>query len=127
MMPRAHEPCFRRRQTKRLMAQLVGGNKNDIHLTLDYSRYMRPVVRALAPTFRYWMQTEVHVYAFSVAANVLLSFFPFLIVSVTLSRVLFDQKTTVAAIDFALRDYFPDSLGHFLLRNLPVGRPPECV
>jgi hypothetical protein len=35
----------------------------------------------LAPTFRYWMQTEVHVYAFSVAANVLLSFFPFLIVT----------------------------------------------
>ncbi len=28
----------------------------------------------LAPTFRYWMRTEVHVYAFSVAANVLLSF-----------------------------------------------------
>ena len=23
----------------------------------------------IAPTFRYWMQTEVHVYAFSVAAN----------------------------------------------------------
>ena len=28
--------------------------------------------RALRPTFRYWMKTEVHVYAFSVAANVLL-------------------------------------------------------
>ncbi len=87
----------------------------------------RKVFGALVPTFRYWMQTEVHVYAFSVAANVLLAFFPFLIVSVTLSRILFDQKTTVAAIDFALRDYFPDSLGHFLLRNLPLGRPPEVV
>ena len=48
------------------------------------------IFRALALTFRYWMQTEVHVYAFSIAANVLLSFFPFLIVSVTLSRLLFD-------------------------------------
>jgi len=85
--------------------------------------------RALVPTFRYWMQTEVHVYAFSVAANVLLSFFPFLIVSITLSRLLFDQKTTIAAIDFALRDYFPDSLGHFLHNNLPVvgQRPVELV
>lgn len=85
--------------------------------------------RAVTPTFRYWMQTEVHVYAFSVAANVLLSFFPFLVVSVTLSRLLFDQKTTVAAIDFALRDYFPDSLGHFLHNNLPVvgQRPTELV
>jgi membrane protein len=85
------------------------------------------IFRGLALTFRYWMQTEVHVYAFSVAANVLLSFFPFLIVSVTLSRILFDQRTTVAAMDFALRDYFPDSLGHFLLRNLPLGRPPEFI
>lgn len=82
---------------------------------------------ALIPTFRYWMQTEVHVYAFSVAANVLLSFFPFLIVSITLSRVFFDQRTTLAAIDFALRDYFPDSLGHFLLNNLPLRRPPEAL
>jgi YihY family inner membrane protein len=81
----------------------------------------------LLPTCRYLMQTEVHVYAFSVAANVLLSFFPFLIVSVTLSRLLFDQRTTVAAIDFALRDYFPDSLGHFLHNNLPQGGKPELL
>ncbi|MGH9612567.1 MAG: hypothetical protein ACRD4P_05755 [Bryobacteraceae bacterium] len=36
--------------------------------------------RVTHPTVRYWMATEVHVYAFSVAANLLLSFFPFLIV-----------------------------------------------
>ena len=41
---------------------------------------MRRLATGLGLTFRYWMQTEVHVYAFSVAANVLLSFFPFLIV-----------------------------------------------
>ena len=78
-------------------------------------------------TFRYWMRTEVHVYAFSVAANVLLSFFPFLIVSMTLSRIFFDQRTTLAAIDFALRDYFPDSLGHFLLNNLPSTASSEVL
>ncbi len=33
------------------------------------------IFRGLALTFRYWMQTEVHVYAFSVAANVLLCLF----------------------------------------------------
>jgi predicted membrane metal-binding protein len=43
-------------------------------------------VRACAPTLRYWMETEVHVYAFSIAANVLLSFFPFLIIIVSLCR-----------------------------------------
>jgi uncharacterized BrkB/YihY/UPF0761 family membrane protein len=86
---------------------------------------MRRVSSAIGPTLRYWMQTEVHVYAFSVAANVLLCFFPFLIVSVSVARIFFDQQTTVAAIDFALRDYFPDALGRFLHNNLPQRRPAE--
>ena len=73
------------------------------------------------------MRTEVHVYAFSVAANVLLSFFPFLIVSVSLAQVFFNRATTVAAIDFALRDYFPDALGQFLHNNLPARRPAELL
>ncbi len=81
--------------------------------------------RALAPTFRYWMQTEVHVYAFSIAANVLLSFFPFLIVSLSLSRIFFNYQTTVAAIDFALRDYFPNVFSQYLHNNLPQRRTPE--
>jgi membrane protein len=85
------------------------------------------VTSGLARTLRYWMQTEVHVYAFSVAANVLLAFFPFLIVSISLARIFFDQSTTVAAIDFAMRDYFPDALGQFLHNNLPPRRPPEVI
>lgn len=86
---------------------------------------MRRVFHALAPTFRYWMQTEVHVYAFSVAANVLLSFYPFLIVMMSLSRRVFDKDTSIAAIQLALRDYFPDSFTSFLYtkgrhENLPL-------
>ena len=81
--------------------------------------FPRSVLDAILHTFRYWSQTEVHALAFSVAANVLLGFFPFLIVSVSLSRVFFSRQTTVAAIDFALRDYFPDALGQFLSSNLP--------
>jgi uncharacterized BrkB/YihY/UPF0761 family membrane protein len=80
----------------------------------------RSVVDALLPTLRYWTETEVHAFAFSVAANVLLGFFPFLIVSVSLSQLFFSPQTTVAALDFALRDYFPDALGGFLSKNLPV-------
>jgi len=79
----------------------------------------RSLVGGILPTLRYWTQTEVHAFAFSVAANVLLGFFPFLIVSVSLSRLFFSGQTTVAAIDFALRDYFPDALGEFLSKNLP--------
>jgi len=78
------------------------------------------IIDAILPTLRYWTETEVHALAFSVAANVLLGFFPFLIVSVSMSRFFFSRQTTVAAIDFALRDYFPDALGSFLSNNLPA-------
>ena len=81
--------------------------------------FPRFLLDAILPTLRYLSETEVHALAFSVAANVLLSFFPFLIVSVSLSQVFFSRETTVAAIDFALRDYFPDALGSFLSKNLP--------
>src|SRR5947207_6902542 len=88
---------------------------------------MRRAAAGLAFTFRYWMQTEVHVYAFSVAANVLLSFFPFLIVMLSFSRRVFGERAAVDAIDLALRDYFPDSLGQFLHRNLPNTGPVAAV
>src|SRR5215467_10931216 len=81
--------------------------------------FPRSILDAIVHTLRYWSQTEVHALAFSVAANVLLGFFPFLIVSVSISRIFFSRQTTVAAIDFALRDYFPDALGQFLSNNLP--------
>src|SRR3984885_7312645 len=80
---------------------------------------MPAIFRALRPTFRYWMKTEVHVYAFSVAANVLLSFYPFLIVSVAVASKFFNRVTALAAIDLALNDFFPDALGNFLHNNPP--------
>ena len=88
---------------------------------------MRRLAGGLAGTFRYCMKTEVHVYAFSVAANVLLSFFPFLIVMMSVSRIFFNEQTTIASIDLALRDYFPDSLGSFLHNNLPQRGPTEIA
>jgi membrane protein len=87
----------------------------------------RRIFYFLAPTFRFWTRTEIHVYSFSVAANVLLSFFPFLIVSISLSRIIFDPFTTLAAIDLALKDYFPSELGQFLHNNLPPRQPPQVI
>lgn len=61
---------------------------------------------------------EVHVYGFSVAANVLLSFFPFLIVMVSLCRYVLHWDAAEQAIYVALIDYFPGDTGNFLVRNL---------
>jgi uncharacterized BrkB/YihY/UPF0761 family membrane protein len=89
------------------------------------------IFRAVVPTFRYWARTEVHVYAFSIAANVLLSFFPFLIVSMSVARLFFDQKTTVAALDVIFRDYLPGALSQFLHSsghdNLPRSQPFQLI
>jgi membrane protein len=80
---------------------------------------MPAIFTTLRPTLRYWMKTEVHVYAFSVAANVLLSFYPFLIVSVAVASRFFGRQTALSAIDLALGDFFPDALGNFLHNNPP--------
>ncbi len=74
--------------------------------------------RHFGPTFHFWMQTEVHVFAFSIAANVLLSFFPFLIVMVSLCKFVLGWQAAVDAIYLALRDTFPGQWSEFLIRNL---------
>ncbi len=76
------------------------------------------------PTLAYWMQTEVHVYGFSIAANVLLAFFPFLIVIFSVCRFTLGWSATVDAIELVLNDYFPGAAGDagsffaFIRRNL---------
>ena len=79
---------------------------------------LRGLRRHLAPTARYWMRTEVHVHALAVAASVLLSFFPFLIVMVSLCRYGLHWHAAVNAIFIALNDYFPGDMGNFIQRNL---------
>jgi membrane protein len=80
---------------------------------------LRQLFSGITPVFRYWMDTEVHVFAFSIAANVLLAFFPFLIICVSLGRVFFQPQTVVDALDLAFRDIFPSALGKFMHNNLP--------
>jgi YihY family inner membrane protein len=74
--------------------------------------------RHLEPTARYWMRTEVHVHALAVAASVLLSFFPFMIVMISLCRYALHWRAAVNAIYLALNDYFPGDMGAFIRRNL---------
>lgn len=66
------------------------------------------------------MQTEVHVFAFSISANLLLSFFPFLIVIVSLCQGVLHWRGASDAVYIALADYFPDRLGQFISNNLKV-------
>ena len=78
----------------------------------------RGLRRYFAPTAGYWMRTEVHVHALAVAASVLLSFFPFLVVMVSLCRYGFHWRAAVNVIYLALDDFFPGDMGGFIKRNL---------
>jgi YihY family inner membrane protein len=75
-------------------------------------------IRRWSPTIRYLSQTEVHVYALAIGASVLLSFFPFLIVMLTIIRDVFHFQGAEHALVLALQDYFPGDLGNFIIRNL---------
>ncbi|MEP7362454.1 MAG: YihY/virulence factor BrkB family protein [Acidobacteriota bacterium] len=89
--------------------------------TLSFRTGLFPGLPAWRRTLRYLMETEVHVYAFSMAANILLCFFPFFIVMVSICRYLLHWQAAEQAIYIALGDYFPDDrFGEFIIRNLKV-------
>src|SRR4029077_1985222 len=66
------------------------------------------------------MQTEVHVFAFSVSAGMLLSFFPFLTLMLSICRYVLKWQAGMNAVFFAMSDYFPDTFGQFIQRNFEV-------
>lgn len=70
------------------------------------------------PTLGYLMETEAHVYALAIAASVLLSFYPFLTVMLSLCRNVFHWRAAEAAIFLAVNDFLPGELGDFVQRNL---------
>ncbi len=72
------------------------------------------------PTLRFLFETEAHVYALAIAASVLLSFYPFVIVMLSLCRNVLHWRAAEAAIYLALDDSLPGDLGAFIRRNLPA-------
>jgi membrane protein len=66
---------------------------------------------------RYLLRTEVHTFAFSVAANALLSFFPFVLLLMTLIRRVFHSPVMYDVVVQLLRDYLPAGQD-FVIRNL---------
>ena len=76
-----------------------------------------PVEGPLRSTVRYMLRTEVHTFAFSVAANSILSFFPFLLLLMTLIRYVFHSQVMYGVVENLLRDYLPTGQ-EFVIRSL---------
>ena len=68
-------------------------------------------------TAKYLLRTEVHTFAFSVAANAILSFFPFVVLLMTLVRRVFHSRVMYEVVLNLLRDYLPAGQD-FVIRNL---------
>ena len=100
---------------RRLMAEDTRGELFQ-HLPETYSLSHR-LRRHGASTLRYLMQTEVHTYAFSVAANSLLSFFPFIVLLLTVIHRVFHSPAMYNVVLELLRDYLPSNKD-FVIRNL---------
>jgi membrane protein len=91
---------------KALDIVLQGGTKKD---------YLPPLVR-------YLMQTEVHTFAFSVAANAVLSFFPFIVLLLTLTRQVFHSQAMYDVVLQLLRSYLPAGQD-FVIRSVVALTP----
>jgi YihY family inner membrane protein len=66
---------------------------------------------------QYLLRTDVHTFAFSVAANSILSFFPFVVLLMTVIRRVFHSRVMYDVVLELLRDYLPAGQD-FVIRNL---------
>jgi len=78
---------------------------------------LRYYYRLSSSTLKYLLHTEVHTFAFSGAANAILSFFPFVLLLMSLAVRVFHSRAMSNVIKDLLRDYLPAGQ-EFVIRNL---------
>jgi membrane protein len=83
---------------------------------LPPSAEWRPRLISLA---RYLSQSEVHTYAFSVAANAILSLFPFILMMWTIERRVFHSPSMESVLGDMLR-YFLPAHQEFVVKNMAI-------
>lgn len=91
---------------------------------VSYFHNVKNHLRARAiPTLKYMAETECHTYAFSVAANAILSFIPAVVLMATIIRLVFHSRPMLDVIFFIVERYLPTwdySDKMFVMRNLRV-------
>lgn len=83
------------------------------------SQSARALHQNIWPTARYLASADVRTYAFSVAANAILSFFPFVLVLLTITKSVLHSQAMYDVVLQLLRDYLPAGQ-EFVIRNLNV-------
>jgi YihY family inner membrane protein len=75
------------------------------------------LIDQLAALGRYMVRTEVHTYAFSVAAQVILSLFPFIVLLLTLSQRVFHSPRMTGVVGEMMTNFLPNNQ-EFVMRNM---------
>jgi len=89
--------------------------------------HVRPVVHAsgtwpqMVALAKYMIQTEVHTYAFSVAANVILALFPFVVLMLTLSHSIFHSVAMQRIVGDMMHTLLPTGQD-LIMRNARPGK-----
>jgi YihY family inner membrane protein len=73
---------------------------------------------------KYMSGTEVHTYAFSVAANVILSLFPFIVLLLTLTRQVFHSQAMESVVGEMMHSFLPVGQD-FIIRNMQILAHPK--
>ena len=68
---------------------------------------------------RYMARTDVHTYAFSVAANTILSLFPFIVLLLTVSRNVFHSRAMEGVVSDMMKNLLPVGQD-FVMRNMQL-------
>jgi membrane protein len=90
---------------------------------------VRPVVRAtglwpqVVALAKYMTRTEVHTYAFSVAANVILSLFPFIVMMLTISRQVFHSRAMETVVGEMMSTFLPSNQAFIMASMLKLANP----
>ena len=109
-----------------------GSNKPE--LSPEPMENVKPVVRQhglwadITALARYMARTEVHTYAFSVAANSIISFIPFIILLYTISAVVFRSHAMIDVVNELVNYFLPSTARPgFLTTNLEMAMPQHGV
>lgn len=79
---------------------------------------MGPWWTRIHPTVHYLMETEAHVYALAISASVLLSFYPFCLVMISLCRNVLHWHAAEQAIYLGIGDFFAGDAGRYISGKL---------
>ncbi len=93
------------------------------HVPGERERWPTPVSGGLGAQsmalLKYLTQTDVHTYAFSVAANVILSLFPFIVLLLTLSDQVFHSANMRNVVGQLMHSFLPTGQD-FVMRNMAL-------